>query len=100
MLDEGDTQMPAVEVVVEIEHMRLQAQIAAAEGRAVAEIGDAVMPERAPTLVDADPYGIDAGGRPQVVVEHEVGGGKADVATARIAALDPPLDLPEAAKQR
>src|SRR5712671_1582645 len=58
------------------------------------------MPERAPALLDARTHGIDAGGRPQVVVEHEVGGREADGAAARIAGFDAALDLPEAAEQR
>src|SRR5713226_9989977 len=58
------------------------------------------MPERAPALLDARTHGIDAGGRSQVVVEHEVGGREADGAAARIAGFDAALDLPEAAEQR
>src|SRR5260221_6634920 len=100
MLDQGDTKMPTIEIAVEIEQMSLEAKIAAPEGWAAAEIGDGVMPERVPALLNAGTHGVDASGRAQVVVEHEVRRREADGAAACIAAFDAPLDLPEAPEQR
>src|SRR6185437_5777328 len=100
LLDQRHAQMTAIEIAGEIEEMHLQPQIAAAEGRARAEIGDRVVPARPAVLLDRRADGIDAGGRSQVIVQKDVGGGKADGAAALIAALDPAVDLPEAAEQR
>src|SRR5258708_39710721 len=95
MLDQGDTKMPTIEIAVEIEQMRLEAKIAAPEGWAAAEIGDGVMPERVPALLDPGTHGVDASGRAQVVVEHEVRRREAERAAARIGACEAGLHLPQ-----
>src|SRR5689334_23113759 len=99
IVDQHHAEMAAVEVAGEIEEMHLEAEVAAADGGAPAEIGDGVVPVDAALLLDAGAHGIDAGGGSEVVLEPEIGGGKADRAAAFIAALDAAVDLPEAAEQ-
>jgi len=91
IVDEGDTEMTAIEVAGEIEEMDLEPEVAAAEGRAPAEIGDAVDPGTVRTNGGA--HGIDAGSRTQIVGEVEIGGGKADRAATLVALLDAAVDL-------
>ena len=53
-------QMAGVEIAFEIEQMNFQQHILLIEGRPVAEIGDAAMPNGAGTAIDPGSYGIDA----------------------------------------
>jgi len=90
--------MAAIEIAGEIEEMDLQTEIATAEGRAHAEIGDAVVPVVA--AADGGAHRIDAAGGAQVIGELDIGGREADRAAAPIALLDPAVDLPGATEQR
>src|SRR5579872_5095761 len=96
MLDEGDAQMRPVEIAGKIEEMRLEAKRGPLEGGAIAEIGD---PRMEDATLECGAHRIDAGGRPEIIIEPEIGGGKAQVSAALIAALDPSLDLPEPAEK-
>src|SRR5260221_279273 len=98
IVDEGDAQVPAVKISREIEKMNLEAQIAAAEGRPQAEIGDAVVPGAVAT--DGSAHGVDAGRRAQIIGKLDVGGRKADGAASPVALFDAAIDFPVAAEQR
>src|SRR5690606_26289620 len=50
-------------------------------------------------LLDADAHGIDAGRRPEVVAESDVGGREADRAPPLLAVLDGSVDLPPVAEE-
>src|SRR5260370_20612556 len=98
VVDEGDAEMAAIEIAGESEEMDLEREIAAAEGRAHAEIGDAVVP--AVAAADGGAHRIDAAGGAQVIGELDMGGRDADRAAAPIALLDPAIDLPGAGEER
>src|SRR5262249_7173811 len=98
-VDQRHSEVPAVEVAGEIEEMDLELDAGAADRRPAAEIGDAVAPDRAPSLVDAGLDGVDAQRRLEISRDRQVGGGKAQGAAAAVALLDAPLDLPGPAEQ-
>src|SRR6185312_8920371 len=80
------------------EDVDLEAELRAADGGAHPEIRDGVVPGAVAAEPGAD--GVDAGRRPQIAVEQEVGGRKADSPAALVAALDAAVDLPGTAEQR
>src|SRR4051794_21542500 len=53
ILEERDAEVAAVEIAVEIEEMRLEAEVGPAEGRTRPEIGDARAPLRPALALDA-----------------------------------------------
>ena len=58
------------------------------------------MPLDVAAILDAGADRIDAGRRPQVIGESDIGGGKTDRAAELVADLDPAVDLPGPAEQR
>src|SRR5579875_409141 len=99
-LDQCNTQMLAVEIGREIEKMRFEPQILAADRRAPAEIRGAIAPDRVRAILDPGAHGINARGGPQVVDEGDIGGGKADGAAELVADIDAAVDLPGPAQQK
>src|SRR5262245_4608497 len=91
--------MAAIEVAVIVEEMHLEQHLGTTDGRPVADAGGPIAPDRATPLVDAGLDRIDTERRLQIVAEHEVGGGEAQLAAERLAMLDATLDLPGTAKQ-
>ena len=71
----------------------------AADRRAPAKIGHAAMPLGSGAMIYSGFNRIDAEGRSQIVAKPDIGSGKPEPPAARIAMLDPPLDLPRTAEQ-
>src|SRR5580704_8027064 len=92
--------MLAIEIAVEIEEMRLEPEIGAADRRPPAEIGGSVKPARRSAFLDPGAHGVDARGGAQIIGERDIGGRKADGTAEPVAGLDPALNLPRPAQQR
>src|SRR4029453_815447 len=99
IVDQRHPQMPPIEIAAPVEEIDLEDEVGAADGRAIAEAGDAVMPDGPAPLVDAGLAGVDAGCRLEILGEHQVRRGVAEVAPQLLAVLDPALDLPRASEQ-
>src|ERR1700722_12775304 len=101
--DQRHSQMPSVEVAVDIEKMRFEPRHEAANRGPEADIGDAVdalAAERVVGPVARYPHRIDAEGRTQIFAEADIGGRKTDRAAALVAERDAAVDLPEPAELR
>src|SRR5579863_3471670 len=100
MFHQRDANVTPIEISRKIEEMRLETEIAAANGGPGAEIGDAVVPlDRSRAPFDADAHGIDAARRAEIVAQAQIGGGKADRTTAPVAGLDASFDFEGMAQQ-
>ena len=98
-IHQGDAQVPAVEIAVEVEDMGLQDDLGVIEGGAAAQVGDPVAPLRIAASVDAGADRVDAERRQQEFPGEQVGGGEAHGLPALVAGLHPPFDLERAAEQ-
>ena len=79
--------------------MRFQQHILLVEGRAAADIRDAIVNALVRPVLDFDLYCIDAERRLDMILERQVGGREADGAAALIALLDMRFHRPPMAEQ-
>src|SRR6516165_3969117 len=102
-IDESDAQMAAVKIDIGVEEVCLEPRHEAANCRAQADIchaADGAAGERMVGPVTANPHGVYAERRMEIVVEPEIGSWKADRPATPITGRHPPVDFPEAAEKR
>src|SRR6202453_1670631 len=94
--DEGDVEAAAINVALEVEQEDFQQRRAIVEGRTPAKTRD---PVEAP-VAQADAHRIDAVLEAAILVEPDIGGRVAEVATAVLAMEDFAVNEPRAAQHR
>ena len=95
---EGDAQVFPVEVSGEVEDVHFEERGAAAERRPHAAARHRRAPVGPPAVDDARPHRVDAERRFHVVAEAQVGGRKAERASAFVAVHHAPFDFPQVAQ--